>query len=251
MKTPTKALPNSDVKTITEAPPSSDVRTLAEVPPKEPVSTASGPNEAPKRESLEAPEKLLPEKREALKIAEPPATIAAILDEAAPVTSVGAKAETISAEPLAIPAFERYYDLVSVPPAPKLHLPPTYSLLLRIHYALDSVCQLSAARDQPAVFHRIQKAVQSIIGRDVTIAHVRQINGLNPDAYVFRRTTIVHEGRKTQSFAISLLPTPQLSHSELVGRRQLLQDRLLSLVHAQHHVRFTYTSCADSLFRHS
>lgn len=163
-----------------------------------------------------------------------------------PVKASDIKDNELKAEPLTRPAYERFEELVA--PTTRLHLPPRYALLLRIHHALDSLCQLSAARDQPAIFHRIQKAAQNIVGRDVTLDHIKQINHLFPNAFEFRKTTIVHEGRRTPSFVLSMLPMANLNHSQLVARRQRLHESLLSLVHAAHLVNPHFMSCKFNLF---
>ena len=65
--------------------------------------------------------------------------------------------------PTEIAAWEKFDDLVT--PVTKLRLPGKFALLQRIHSAIDCICKLSADRDQPAVFHRVKKAAENIIGR--------------------------------------------------------------------------------------
>lgn len=179
-------------------------------------------------------DKVIPEKREAVP------EIVDVTSAKVDVNKIELKAavakdvqDNLVAEPLTRPAYERFDELVTHTSS-RLHLPPKYALLLRIHHALDNLCQLSASRDQPAIFHRIQRAAQNIVGRDVTVEHIKQINHLFPDAYDFRKTTIVHEGKRTPSFVMSMKPLANLSHSQLVSRRQLLHESLLGLVHAAH-----------------
>lgn len=74
-----------------------------------------------------------------------------------------------AADPIAIPlqdpAHERMADLLVPAGVARLGLPEGLRLLQRIHAALESVCQLAADRDQPAIFHRIKKAAENIVGR--------------------------------------------------------------------------------------
>jgi hypothetical protein len=183
-------------------------------------------------------DKVIPEKREIV----PEAIVDPVIPGKVDVSSVKIELkeamvedlkDPLVAEPLTRPAYERFEELVT-PTSSRLHLPPKYALLLRIHHALDNLCQLSASRDQPAIFHRIQKAAQNIVGRDVTVEHIKQINHLFPDAYDFRKTTIVHDGKRTPSFVMSMKPMANLTHSQLVSRRQLLHESLLGLVHVAH-----------------
>ncbi len=66
-------------------------------------------------------------------------------------------------EAIAVPAYERFADLIA--PTTRLALPEKFQLLQRIQHAMDSIVQIQHDRDQPAVFHRIKKAAENIIGR--------------------------------------------------------------------------------------
>lgn len=63
------------------------------------------------------------------------------------------------------PAHERLADYLVPSGITRLSFPEPLKLLQRIHAAMESVCQLAADRDQPAIFHRIKKAAENIVGR--------------------------------------------------------------------------------------
>lgn len=67
-------------------------------------------------------------------------------------------------EPFTVSASDRFSTLIA-PSTTRLTLPAKLQLLQRIHSALETVLQLMADRDQPAVFHRAKKAAENIVGR--------------------------------------------------------------------------------------
>lgn len=67
-------------------------------------------------------------------------------------------------EPFAVSASDRFSTLLA-PSTTRLTLPVKLQLLQRIHSALETVLQLMADRDQPAIFHRAKKAAENIVGR--------------------------------------------------------------------------------------
>lgn len=135
-------------------------------------------------------------------------------------------------EPLVQPAFEKFADLLAGPVAPRFALPERLDLLRRIQAALESVLQLAGDRDQPAVFHRIKKAAENIIGRNITTEHIGQILHLAVTPLVIRPTHIIHQGKRTASFTLGF--PGKLGQAELLDRREKFRAALVDWVRVQH-----------------
>lgn len=141
-------------------------------------------------------------------------------------------------EPPRLPAYQRFGHLVGS--APSLPLPAHFVLLERILAAVDGLCMLGAARDQPVVFHRVLKSLESTVGRKIELAHLAQLAhifsdgslGASQHAYRLRPMVTVHEGRRTDTVAIEL-PRPA-THDYLADRRTDLLTRAHVLVHRRH-----------------
>lgn len=202
---------------------------------------------------------ILPKEREALpprgvepkKVAERAPARAALEDETivihedpptAATTPVKELAVTMVADNLpAVPAYQRYAHLLSGPRP--FALPAKFLLLERILGALDSICMLSAGRNQPVIFHRALKSVEASVGRRVELVHLQQIVGLFGDAalggalecYRLRPTRFVNYGKRISSLAVEL-PEQQTAatHDYLLGRRTELLRRLTAKVAAHH-----------------
>lgn len=151
------------------------------------------------------------------------------------------KRPAVEAVPVA--AYDRFADLIA--PAGQLRLPERFVLLQRIHNAIDCLVQLAADRDQPAIFHRLKRPAENIIGRyaprpcspvltrrDVTLAHVQQLAGLLPGIWTFRAVHVQHDGRRTASVALGF--ERRLQAADLVARRESVHKALLGAVHTAH-----------------
>jgi cell wall assembly regulator SMI1 len=141
----------------------------------------------------------------------------------------------------AVPAYQRFAHLISGPSS--LPLPKDFSLLIKILGALDSLCMLNAGRDQPVIFHRALKSLESSVGRRIELNHVRQIHavfmnealGNTSSPFKYRSMVIVHDGRRTDTVVFDL---PEMAtHEYLAGRRAELQRRLILIV-SDHHEKF-------------
>lgn len=65
--------------------------------------------------------------------------------------------------------------------------------------------------------------------------HLKQLVEINPDLYIIRPTHIIHQGRRTASYALAF--NEKLSQADLIDRREKLHSSLLDKV-MEHHREF-------------
>lgn len=151
-------------------------------------------------------------------------------------TSEGRKARRVLQEPdtvLAptlpmVPAYQRFSHLLEETSLP---LPGHFKLLDRVLGALDSVCMVAGGRDQPVIWAKTVRALESAVGRRVEERHLRQLQALG-SFYETRPVRVISEGRRVSSLALEL---PEVATHELLReRRRRLQIALLERVHQAH-----------------
>lgn len=127
-----------------------------------------------------------------------------------------------------VPAYQRFSHLLE---ETSLSLPGHFKLLDRVLGALDSICMVAGGRDQPVIWAKSVRALESAVGRRVEECHLRQLQTLG----AFYRTLpvrVIVEGRRVNSLALEL---PEMATHELLReRRKQLQGALLERVHQAH-----------------
>jgi hypothetical protein len=105
---------------------------------------------------------------------------------------------------------------------PWLPLHERFGIFERIVFNLDSLCVLAAGRSQPCVYHKVQRSLENVLGRKIPIEYLERIKTVWPEAYEHRYTTVILQGRRTPSSAVSI---SQLSTEENASTARLLADR--------------------------
>lgn len=87
---------------------------------------------------------------------------------------------------------------------PWLPLNEKWSIYEKIIFNVDNLCILAAGRSQPCVFHKIQKTLENVIGRQVPLEHMEKLKTLWPEAYEYRESRVVMQGKRIESVALGV-----------------------------------------------
>lgn len=85
---------------------------------------------------------------------------------------------------------------------PWLPLNEKWAFYEKLIFNVDSLCVLAAGRSQPCVFHRIQKTLENVLGKQVPIDQMERLKSLWPEAYEYRENRVIFQGRRIDSVAI-------------------------------------------------
>lgn len=111
----------------------------------------------------------------------------------------------------------------------RLPLPPSLMFLQAFVNNLDHVVSLAASRAQPAIFHKLARPLENILGRRVTTDHLTQVRVVWPEAYTLEPCRVVHDGKRVSSFRLSIG-----GHTHLSERKVLFQWQAVQFVHMRH-----------------
>ena len=87
---------------------------------------------------------------------------------------------------------------------PWLPLNEKWSMYEKIIFNVDNLCVLAAGRSQPCVFHKIQKTLEGVLGKQVPIEQMERLKTLWPEAYEFRESRVVIQGKRVESVALTV-----------------------------------------------
>lgn len=87
---------------------------------------------------------------------------------------------------------------------PWLPLNDKWSMYEKIIFNVDNLCVLAAGRSQPCVFHKIQKTLENVLGRKVPLEQMEKLKTLWPEAYEYRESKIVMQGKRIDSVAFGV-----------------------------------------------
>lgn len=85
---------------------------------------------------------------------------------------------------------------------PWLPLSEKWSFYEKLIFNVDSLCVLSAGRSQPCIFHKIQKTLENVLGKQVPLDQMERLRTLWPEAYEYRASRVVMQGKRVESVAI-------------------------------------------------
>ena len=94
---------------------------------------------------------------------------------------------------------------------PWLPLNEKWSFYEKLIFNIDSLCVLSNGRSQPCIFHKIQKTLENVLGKQVPIEKMEILKTIWPEAYEYRETSVIIQGKRIDSVAFTV---PGLANSE-------------------------------------
>lgn len=103
---------------------------------------------------------------------------------------------------------------------PWLPLNDKWSMYEKIIFNVDNLCVLAAGRSQPCVFRKIQKTLENVLGKQVPLEQMERLKTLWPEAYEYRESRVVMQGKRVESFALGV---PGISGTE--SSAALLNER--------------------------
>lgn len=112
---------------------------------------------------------------------------------------------------------------------PWLPLSDRFTIYERLMFSLDSMCVLMAGRSQPCIFHKVHRSLEGVLGRKISLEHLERIKTLWPEAYEHRATSVIQQGRRVESVAISIpaLSAGAVSSAALLSaRREEMKTRV-------------------------
>lgn len=115
---------------------------------------------------------------------------------------------------------------------PWLPLNDKWSFYEKLIFNVDSLCVLAAGRSQPCIFHKIQKTLENVLGRQVPLEQMERLKTLWPEAYEYRENRVIMQGKRIDSVAISVpgIADTESSAALLNERREEVKGRV------QHHL---------------
>ena len=114
----------------------------------------------------------------------------------------------------------------------RLAIPQAISFLEMLLGNIDSIVCLALSRAQPAVFAKLVRPLELMLGKRVTPDHVSQISFLWPEAYKTEPCRVIHDGKRVQSFRFQL--SHLFSHEHLLERRVQFRWNSVKFVDREH-----------------
>ncbi|KAI9586801.1 DNA replication factor Cdt1-like [Glossina fuscipes] len=115
---------------------------------------------------------------------------------------------------VAIPAYQRFLDLIKTSKCDQLALPNKYRHLLEIFKGLDSVCAMFYNRKECITFKKLRPAVQRMLLKNFSQNHLAQIKTVFPDAYTFTQMKMRNYGSISKVDYFQLVITPNIDNAE-------------------------------------
>ena len=128
-------------------------------------------------------------------------------------------------------------------PGPWLPLNDKWSFYEKLIFNVDSLCVLAAGRSQPCVFHKIQKTLENVLNRQVPIDQIERLNTLLPEAYEFRESRVIVQGRRVDSVALSVpgIGEADSSAALLHDRKEKVRGQVQKYLIESHAEEFEYS----------
>lgn len=119
---------------------------------------------------------------------------------------------------------------------PWLPIGEKWAIYEKIIFNVDNLCVLAAGRSQPCIYHKIQKTLENVLGRQVPIDQLERIKTLWPEAYEYREAKCVMAGKRVESVAVSVpgIGTTESSAALLNERREQVRGRVQRYLIQEH-----------------
>lgn len=119
---------------------------------------------------------------------------------------------------------------------PWLPLHERFGIYERIVFNIDSLCMLSAGRSLPCVFHKIQKTLEGVVGRNVPIDYLERIKTVWPEGYEYSPLKVISQGKRVDSVSIAVpgLADTDSSAALLNDRRETIKAHVQKFVIKAH-----------------
>ena len=114
----------------------------------------------------------------------------------------------------------------------RLAIPQVISFLETLFSNIDNVISLALSRSQPAIFAKLVRPLELMLGKRVTSEHVSQINYLWTEAYKMEPCRVIHDGKRVQSFRFQL--SHLFSHDQLLERRVKFRWNSIKFIDKEH-----------------
>uniref|UniRef100_A0A1B0G327 CDT1 Geminin-binding domain-containing protein n=1 Tax=Glossina morsitans morsitans TaxID=37546 RepID=A0A1B0G327_GLOMM len=115
---------------------------------------------------------------------------------------------------VALPAYQRFLDLIKTSKCDQLALPNKYRHLLEVFKGLDSVCAMFYNRKECITFKKLRPAVQRMLLKNFSENHLAQIKTVFPDAYTFTQMKMRNYGSISKADYFQLVITPNVDNAE-------------------------------------
>lgn len=127
------------------------------------------------------------------------------------------------------PAYQRFKSLAETSKAGQLPLPFKYRHLIEIFKGLDSVCAMFHNRKECITFKKLKPAVQRMLRKNFTEAHLAQIKYLYPDAFIFTQMKMRNYGSTSKADYFQLVIAPNVENiPEKQKMPQINEDNILA-----------------------
>lgn len=132
-----------------------------------------------------------------------------------------------------------FEDFKSVPWLP---LNEKWSFYEKLIFNVDSLCVLAAGRSQPCVFHKIQKTLENVLGKQVPIEQMERLKSVWPDVYECRESRVIIQGKRLDSVALSVpgIGGTDSSAALLNERKERVRGRVQKYLIYAHAREFQY-----------
>lgn len=117
-------------------------------------------------------------------------------------TETSEKCEIVTTETTDTQSFTETSSVCDHKFVPWLPLNEKWSMYEKIIFNVDNLCVLAAGRSQPCVFHKIQKTLENVLGKQVPLDQMGRLKTLWPEAYEYRESRVVMQGKRVDSVAI-------------------------------------------------
>lgn len=141
----------------------------------------------------------------------------------------------VQSEPVAV-----FAKVESFKAVPWLPLSDKWSFYEKLIFNVDSLCVLSAGRSQPCVFHKIQKTLENVLSKQVPLDQMERLKTLWPEAYEYRGSKVVMQGRRVESVAIGVpgIGDSGSSAALMNERREEVKGRIQKYLIKAHNTEF-------------
>lgn len=131
---------------------------------------------------------------------------------------------------------------------PWLPLNDKWAIYEKLIFNVDNLCVLAAGRSQPCVFHKIQKTLENVLSRKVPLEQMEQLKTLWPEAYEYRGSRVVIQGKRIESVAFGIpgIGGTDSSAALLNDRKEQVRGRVQKyLINAHRETFFDTNISAD------
>lgn len=125
---------------------------------------------------------------------------------------------------------------------PWLPLNEKWTFYEKLIFNVDSLCVLAAGRSQPCIFHKIQKTLENVLGKQVLLDHMERLKTLWPEVYECRESRVIIQGKRVESVALSVpgIAGTDSSSALLNDRKDQVRSRVQKYLIEAHAREFEY-----------